>query len=74
MFEVLDTATVDEELWYVVRISEDNADAKRWIRTQNRRMWHEYGGGEYKFGSIFDVHEKLFTLLSLKLNNQRRLA
>ena len=63
-FELTDTADVDGSIWYVVRTF--NRDVAAWLRAQPAWQCYEYGGNESRFGSIFDVDEKLYTLLCLK--------
>jgi hypothetical protein len=63
-FEVTDTADIDGSTWRTVRTY--NKDVAAWIRSHPAWHRYEYGGDEHRYGSIFDVDEKLYTLLCLR--------
>jgi len=64
-FEVVDTGTVDGEQWFVVSVE---PKITPWIREQETTMWYEHTAGTYNYRVLdtFDVHEKLYTLMSLR--------
>lgn len=62
-FKIVDQSIVDSELWYTVRVNRH--DCAKWIR-DSKSEWqyeHAYMG---PVGTLFDIHEKLYTLLSLR--------
>lgn len=63
-YELIKTATVDGEPWYVVRCNNDSAS---WIRAQNKRSWYEHTHAAKWQGlySTFDINEKLFIMLKV---------
>ena len=63
-YELIKTATVDGEPWYVVRC---NKDAASWIRAQNKRSWYEHTHAAKWQGlySSFDINERLFIMLKV---------
>ena len=63
-FELVNTGTVDDQPWYVIRTY--RSDIAAWLRSQPRDQRHEYGGGEERHGRIFDVDESTYTMLCLK--------
>lgn len=64
-FEVVDQAVVDGEQWFVVHVE---PRVTPWIREQEDNWWYEHTTGQYNYRVLdtFDVHEKLYTLMSLR--------
>lgn len=62
-YKILDTATVDGEQWYTVRAY--RVPIMEWVRASNRGWWYEHPNNG-RDGIRFDMHEKLFILLSLR--------
>lgn len=67
-FTVVDTTTVDAATWYTVSCSKP---ASMWIReTYKDReddLWYEHVSRSWVVHSNqFDIHEKLYTMLSLR--------
>ena len=63
-FEVVDTGVVDGEQWFVVSVE---PKITPWIREQDNSWWYEHTTQyNYRVLDTFDVHEKLYTLLSLR--------
>lgn len=62
-FSIVDEATVDDAQWYTVRVYKTSCT--NWVRTNNKSLWYEHPSTS-RYGGLFDMHEKLFTLLSLK--------
>jgi hypothetical protein len=67
-FSVLDSTTVDESTWYTVKCSKR---ASIWIREtyQEREndLWYQHIDSRWMINATqFDVHEKLYTMLSLR--------
>jgi len=62
-YKILDKALVDNEQWYTVRVY--CVPIMTWARASNRDWWYEHPNNG-RDGIIFDMHEKLFTMLSLR--------
>lgn len=62
-FEVIDQGTVDNDVWYVVQVE---PKAASWIRQQDTNMWYNYKLGSYRVLDTFDIHEKLYSVMTLK--------
>jgi len=54
-------AKVDNVDWVTV---ECNREIAAWVRGQSQKYWYEHN--DMKFGSLFDIHSKLYTMLKLK--------
>lgn len=63
-FELVNTGTVDDQPWYVIRTY--RSDIAAWLRSQPVAQRHEYGSGEERYGRIFDIDEPTYTMLCLK--------
>jgi len=62
--KIHDQSTVDGETWYTIGCYDDTS---RWLRSQNRELWHEHGEHMWAgYHNIFDIHEKLYTMIALK--------
>lgn len=63
--EVVDSTLVDGERWFVVTVE---PKVTPWIREQDSAWWYEHtiGKHSYRVLDTFDVHEKLYTLMSLR--------
>lgn len=57
-----DTALVDDAYWTTISC---NRDASNWIRIQNTKYWYEHKDQAVSFMGLFDLHEKLLTLMEL---------
>lgn len=62
-FKILADAIVDDEQWYTVRIY--RPEIMEWVNEQNP-LWRDELRDTYPYGRQWDVHEKLFMLMSLK--------
>jgi hypothetical protein len=64
-FEVVDSAVVDGEKWFVVHVE---PRVTPWIREQENNLWYEHTTSQYRYRVLdtFDVHERLYTLMSLR--------
>jgi hypothetical protein len=62
-FEIVDDAIVDDEQWFTVRIIDQQC--VDWVRNISpKQQWEHPGMGI--IGCLFDIHEKIYTLLALK--------
>ena len=61
-FELVNTGTVDDRPWYVIRTY--RSDIAAWLRSQFMDQRHEYSQGRH--GQIFDVDESTYIMLCLK--------
>ena len=63
---ILDSALVDGETWYTVQCKPSYVSG--WLRQQDPNMWHRHINTNKwtKHFNVFDVHEKLYTMLILK--------
>ena len=61
-FELVNTGTVDDRPWYVIRTY--RSDVAAWLRSQPLSQRYEYG--QERHGQIFDVDEPTYTMLCLK--------
>ena len=62
--KIHDQSTVDGATWYTVGCSYETS---RWLRSQDRELWHEHIEKNWAgYHNIFDVHEKLYTMMALK--------
>ena len=63
-FKIRHQCQVDGHTWYTVSCTREVA---KWIRSQDREIWHEHINSSLAaIHNIFDIHEKLYTLLALK--------
>lgn len=67
-FSVLDSTTVDTSTWYTVKCTKQ---ASMWIReTYKDReddLWYEHVDSRWVMHkNVFDIHEKVYTMLSLR--------
>lgn len=62
---ILDSATVDGETWYTVQCK---PIVSGWVQEQDPNMWHRHVNENFwtKHFNVFDMHEKLYTMLILK--------
>lgn len=59
-------AIVDGEVWYTIRTN--NTEVARCIRKHPRQYWYQhpnYCTGTGRRDELFDVHEQIYTMLSL---------
>ena len=57
-------AIVDGEQWYTVQCRKD---VSKWVRTLDEKHWQEHIDQRgYMDFNIFDMHEKLYTMLAVK--------
>ena len=65
-FKIHDRSIVDDATWYTVSCYDDTS---QWLRSQDRELWHEHIEKRWAgYHNIFDVHEKLYTMLALKFS------
>ena len=63
-FKIHNRSIVDDATWYTVSCYDNTSD---WLRTQDQELWHEYIHNKWgKINHLFDIHEKLYTMLALK--------
>lgn len=63
-FSKMTGAIVDGEQWYTVHCRKD---VSKWIRTLDEKHWQEHIDQRgYMDFNIFDMHEKLYTMLAVK--------
>ena len=63
-FKIHDESVVDGATWYTVGCYDDTS---QWLRSQDRELWHEHVEQLWAgYHNIFDIHEKLYTMLALK--------
>ena len=63
IYKILDQAIVDGEQWYTVRVY--LPPIMTWVRNNNKAWLYEHPSNG-RDGIRFDIHEKLFTLFTLK--------
>lgn len=63
---ILDSATVDGETWHTVQCKPSLVSG--WVQQQDPNMWHRHLDSKMfnRFFNVFDMHEKLYTMLILK--------
>lgn len=64
---ILDQATVDGETWYTVQCKPSLVSG--WVQEQDPALWHRHEDVDkrwYVHFNVFDMHEKLYTMLMLK--------
>jgi hypothetical protein len=61
--QILQKATVDNEMWYTVKLNMLTSD---WTRQQDQSMWYEHSPVNNQFIGTFDIKEQLYTMLALK--------
>jgi len=64
---ILDQADVDGETWYTVQCKPSYVSG--WIQEQDPALWHRHEHIDLKWYvhfNVFDMHEKLYTMLMLK--------
>lgn len=67
-FRVMTSAPVDGELWYTIRCTDEVA---KWVRTQNKDLWYSHIDSQwYVYNNMFDMSEKLYTLLNIRWGDQ----
>jgi len=62
-FMTLNSSTVDGEPWYSLLVG---SEAAPWLRTQDKSLVIEGQGTVLSGAAIFDVHEKIYSLMVLK--------
>jgi len=66
-FKVVDTAVVDDELWYQVRVF--STPCRTAVRSHKQSLWYEHSQYYPLKGTLFDIHEKLFTILAIEFSS-----
>lgn len=62
-------AEVDGNQWFTVKCTEEISS---WIRSQPKNMRHEHiDKNWYVYKNMFDIHEKIYTMLQLKYGDER---
>jgi hypothetical protein len=65
-FKIHDQSTVDSTTWYTVSCYDDTSE---WLRTQDQELWHEHIQNKWGvINHLFDIHEKLYTMIALKFS------
>ena len=67
---ILDQAEVDGETWYVVQCKPSYVSS--WLQEQDPSLWHRHEHVDTKWYihfNVFDMHEKLYTMMVLKWKN-----
>jgi len=59
-YKKMSIAKVDDAEWVTVQC---NKEIAAWVREQNTKYWYEHNSNS--FGSSFDLHSKLYTMLKL---------
>lgn len=59
-YKKMSIAKVDDAEWVTVQC---NREIAAWVREQNTKYWYEHNSNS--FGSSFDLHSKLYTMLKL---------
>lgn len=68
-YQKIDQAKVDDDRWFTVKCS---GKISQWIKTQPNGMWHEHIDKNWTvYENIFDIHEKIYTMLHLKYGDER---
>lgn len=68
-FTKVTKATVDDAEWFTVKC---NKEVAKWMREQPADMWHEHIDSNWTlYKNMFDVHEKIYTMLQLKYGHER---
>jgi hypothetical protein len=62
-FKIVDSGIVDGDQWYTIRLYRH--ECRDWIKSHKKEWQHEHLTADC-FGTMFDIHEKLYTLLALK--------
>jgi hypothetical protein len=60
-YKQMSFSKVDDAEWVTVQC---NREIAAWVREQHQKYWYEHNN--MKFGSSFDIHSKLYTLLKIK--------
>lgn len=64
---ILDQALVDGETWYTVQCKPSLVSG--WVQQQDANLWHRHEHVDKQWFihfNVFDMHEKLYTMLILK--------
>lgn len=64
-FEIVTGALVDGVQWHTVAVS---GPVATWIRSKNKQQWSEHSVRGSNFRSMFDMDEKLYTMLAIKFS------
>jgi hypothetical protein len=64
-FRIHDRGLVDDRTWYTVSCSHE---ASQWLKRQSRELWHEHIHNKWdvRINNMFDIDEKLYTMLALR--------
>ena len=68
---ILDQADVDGETWYTVQCKPSYVSS--WVQEQDPALWHRHEHIDrqwYMHFNVFDMHEKLYTLMALTWNTE----
>lgn len=68
-FNVVDTAMVDDELWYQIRVYSGSCRTR--IREHRPDQWYEHSQYYPLKGTLFDIHGKLFTMIALEFSQYK---
>lgn len=62
-YTLMDSGQVDGDQWIVLRA--DTAECQQSIRAYHAHLWYEHGPGNLPAGSVFEVHERIYTLIAI---------
>ena len=63
-FQILSRAEVDDSVWYTVKCL---PEVSAWMRQQPKELQYSHIDSRWVvYRDIFDIHEKLYTILALK--------
>jgi hypothetical protein len=71
-FSIVGKLKIDEDCWFTVKCNDEKVS--EWIKTQPQNMWKwkEHVDQYWSIhNNIFDVHEKIHTMLQLKYSDGR---
>ncbi len=64
-FNIVASSLVDGKQWHTVAVASRVAI---WVRTMNKSQWHEHAVRGSSFRTVFDMDEKLYTMLGMKFS------
>jgi len=64
-FNIVASSLVDGKKWHTVAVASRVAV---WLRTMNKSQWYEHTTRGSSFRTVFDMDEKLYTMLGMKFS------